>query len=58
VIQIQTIKATDPEAFTAVNAALREGERWARTRAIQTHYHDGWLVAILVYSAPDEPAPA
>ena len=37
---------------------LREGERWARTREIQTHDHDGWLMAILVDSAPDEPAPA
>ena len=28
--QIQTIKAIDPEAFeAAVNAARREGERWA-----------------------------
>ena len=48
---IQTIKAIDPEAFeAAVNAVLREGDRWAPMGAggIQTHDHNGWLVAILV----------
>jgi hypothetical protein len=51
VTPIQTIKAIDPKAFEAtVNAARREGERWAPMGAggIQTHDHDGWLVAILV----------
>jgi hypothetical protein len=26
------------------------------TREIQTHYHDGWFVAVIVWSAPDRPA--
>jgi hypothetical protein len=53
--QIKTIMAQHPEELdAAVNAALREDERWARTREIRTHYHNGWLVAILVYAAPEE----
>jgi hypothetical protein len=52
--QIKTIMAQRPEDLdAAVNAALREDERWARTREIRTHYHDGTLVAILVYDAPE-----
>jgi hypothetical protein len=59
VTQIQIIQVTAPEAFDAtVNDARREGDRWARMQAIQTHNHNGRLVAILVYSAPDEPTPA
>jgi hypothetical protein len=56
--QILTVREREPEAFdAAVNAALREGERWAKMGAgsIQTHYHDGWFVAVLVWSAPDQP---
>jgi hypothetical protein len=52
--QIKTIMAQSPEAFdAAVNAALREGETWACTREVRTFYRDGWLVAILVYDAPE-----
>jgi hypothetical protein len=52
--QIKTIMAQSPEAFdAAVNAALREGERWARTLEVRTSYRDGWLVAILVYNGPE-----
>jgi hypothetical protein len=55
--QSKTIMAQRPEELdAAVNAALREDEAWARTRAIQTHDHDGWLVAVLVYDARDPPA--
>jgi hypothetical protein len=54
--QILTVRERDPAAFdAAVNAALREGERWAKTRDVHTHYHDGWFVAVLVWSAPDRP---
>ena len=54
--QILTVRERDPAAFdAAVHAALQEGERWAKTRDIQTHYHDGWFVAVLVWSAPDRP---
>jgi len=54
--QIKTIMAQRPEELdAAVNAALREDEVWARTRAIHTHDHDGWRVAVLVYDARDAP---
>jgi hypothetical protein len=54
--QILTVHERDPAAFdAAVNAALRESERWAKTRAIRTYYHNGWFVAVLVWSAPDSP---
>jgi hypothetical protein len=53
--QVKTIMAQRPEDLdAAVNAALREDERWARTREIRTHYDGGTLVAILVYQAPDD----
>jgi hypothetical protein len=53
---ILTVRERDPAAFdAAVKAALREGERWAKTRDIHTHDHDGWFVAVLVWSAPDRP---
>jgi hypothetical protein len=55
--QIKTIIAQRPEDLdAAVNAALREDERWTRRREIHTHDHDGWLVAILVYAASEEGA--
>jgi hypothetical protein len=39
--QILTFRERDPASFdAAVHAALQEGERWARTREIQTHDHD------------------
>jgi hypothetical protein len=54
--RIKTIMAPRPEELdAAVNAALREDEVWARPRATQTHDHDGWLVAVLVYDARDAP---
>jgi hypothetical protein len=53
--QIKTIIAQRPEELdAAVNAVLREDGVWACTREIRTHYHDGWLVAILVCAAPEE----
>jgi hypothetical protein len=56
-MQILTVRERDPAVFdAAVNAALQEGERWAKTRDMQTHDHDGWFVAVLVWSAPDRPA--
>jgi hypothetical protein len=42
----------EPDA--AVNAAPQEDERRAKTRAVQTHDHDVWFVAVLVCSAPEE----
>jgi hypothetical protein len=54
--QITAIMAQRPEELdAAVHAALREGEAWARTRAIQTHAHDGWLGAVLADDARDAP---
>jgi hypothetical protein len=32
--------------------AQREDERWARTREIRTHDHDGWLVGCLPERSP------
>jgi hypothetical protein len=52
--QVKTIVAQRPEDLdAAVNAALCEDERWAHTREIHTHDHNGWLVVILVYTAAD-----
>jgi hypothetical protein len=52
--QIRTIIANNPLDFdTQVNAALRE--IWTRTREIRTSYHDGRLIAVLIYSAAEAP---
>jgi hypothetical protein len=52
--QIRTIIADNPQDFdTQVNAALRE--IWTRTREIRTSYDNGRLVAVLIYSAAEEP---
>jgi hypothetical protein len=56
--QIKTIMGQRPEELDAVvRAALWEDEVWARTRAIRTHDHDGWLVAVLVDDAHDARRP-
>jgi hypothetical protein len=54
--QILTIRQREAGAFDArVNVALQENERWTKTHKIQTHYHDGWFVAVIMWSAPDRP---
>jgi hypothetical protein len=54
--QIKTLMAKTPQELDEqVNAALREV--WTRTREIRTAYHDGWLVAVLIYDAVEEPRP-
>ena len=54
--QIKTLMAKNPQELDEqVNAALREV--WTRTREIRTSYHDGWLVAVLIYDTVEEPRP-
>ena len=54
--QIKTLMAKSPQELDEqVNAALREV--WTRTSEIRTSYHDGWLVAVLIYDAVEEPRP-